>query len=54
VTTTGGHSTLTIHFSRHTNAALARLHRLSLTLRLIVRGVGSPATVVMSAATLGR
>ena len=55
VTTKGGHSGVRIQFSKRTAARLARMHRVSLTLRLIVRNAASsnPATTtVISNVTL--
>lgn len=55
VTTKAGHSALHIQFSKHTAARLARVHKVSLMLRLIVRNAASsnPATTtVVSSGTL--
>ena len=55
VTTKGGHSGVRIQFSKRTAARLARMHKVSLTLRLIVRNAASsnPATTtVISNVTL--
>jgi len=55
VTTKGGHSAVHIQFSKKTAARLARAHKVSLMLRLIVRNAasGSPATTtVVSNVTL--
>jgi hypothetical protein len=55
VTTTGGHSTVKILLSKRTASRLARLRKVSLTLRLIVRNAAShsPATTtVLAAVTL--
>jgi hypothetical protein len=51
VTTAGGHSTVKIQFSKRTAARLARLHKVQLTLRLIVRNAAShsPATTTVLA-----
>jgi hypothetical protein len=57
VTTKGGGSALHIQFSKRTAARLARLHRVALTLRLIVRNAAvagsSASTTVVTSATLG-
>jgi hypothetical protein len=56
VTTKGGHSAVHIQFSKHTAARLARLHKVSLMLRLTVRNgasSGSASATVSSSATLG-
>ena len=56
VTTAGGRNTVKILFSKHTASRLARLHKVSLMLRLIVRNAAShsPATTtVLSSVTLG-
>ncbi len=55
VTTAGGRNTVKIQFSKHTATRLARLHKVSLMLRLIVRNGAShqPATTtVLSRVTL--
>ena len=55
VTTKGGRSTVTIQFSRRTAARLARLHKVTLTVRLIVHNAAShtPLSVtVLSTVTL--
>ncbi len=54
VTTAGGRSTVKIVFSRRVAARLSRAHRVSLTLRLIVRNAGqSPtSTTIVSTFTL--
>ncbi len=55
VTTAGGRSSIKIQFSRRTAARLARLHKVSLMLRLIVRNAAlhDPATTtVLSSVTL--
>jgi hypothetical protein len=55
VTTKGGHSAIHIQFSKHTASRLAHAHKVSLTLRLIVRNAASsnPATTtVISSVTL--
>lgn len=57
VTTTGGHGTIKIQLSKRTASRLARLRKVSLTLRLIVRNAAShsPATAtVLSVVTLTR
>ncbi len=56
VTTKGGHSAVHIQFSRSTAARLARAHRVSLMLRLVVRNAATTnpvTTTVLSSATLG-
>jgi hypothetical protein len=55
VTTKGGHSAVHIQFSKHTDARLAHVHKVSLMLRLIVRNAATsnPVTAtVVTAATL--
>jgi hypothetical protein len=57
VTTAGGRSAVHIIFSKRTGARLARLHKASLMLRLVVRNAGvgvgdSLTTTVLTAATL--
>ena len=55
VTTAAGRSTFILHFSKRTAAHLARRHKVSLMLRLIVRNAASrnPATTtVLSTFTL--
>jgi hypothetical protein len=55
VTTKGGHSAVHIAFSSRTDARLARAHKVSLMLRLIVRNAASVhplTTTVVSSATL--
>jgi hypothetical protein len=57
VTTKGGHSALHIQFSKRTAARLARLQKVSLMLRLIVRNASSSSpstTTVLSSFTLTR
>ncbi len=57
VTTKGGHSTVHIQFSKRTAARLARAHKVSLMLRLVVRNAAAsnPATTtVVSSVTLTR
>ena len=52
VTTKGGSSTLRIHISARTAARLARLHKASFTLLLLVRNATGGATTVVRAASL--
>jgi len=52
VTTKGGTSTLRIHISQRTAARLARLHKASLTLRLLVRNATGGATTVVRTVSL--
>jgi len=55
VTTKGGHSAVHIQFSKHTDARLAHVHKVSLMLRLIVRNAATSnpvTTTVVTAATL--
>lgn len=55
VTTKGGRSTLTIPFSKRTSGRLHRTHKLTVTLRLVVRNAAShspTSTTVVTAATL--
>jgi len=55
VTTKAGRSTVKLQFSKHTASRLARLHKVTLTLRLIVRNAAthSPVTTtVLSTVTL--
>jgi hypothetical protein len=57
VTTKGGHNTVRIQFSKRTASLLRRLHKVSLTLRMVVRNASShsPAsTTVLSTVTLTR
>jgi PKD domain len=56
VTLKGGHSTVKIQFGKHTAERLHRLHKVTVTLRLIVRNAArSPqSTTVLSSVTLGR
>jgi hypothetical protein len=52
VTTKGGTSTLRIHISTRTAARLARLHKASITLQLLVRNATGGSTAVVRTATL--
>ena len=52
VTAKGGHSTMKIRFGRVTAARLHRLGRVSLMLRLVLRGPGGGATTVLSKISL--
>ena len=54
VTAAGGRNTVTIQFSKATAARLARLHRASLMLRLVVRNAASGSSTVLSTVTLSR
>jgi hypothetical protein len=52
VTTTGGHNTVKIQFSKATSARLRRLHNASVMLRLIVRNASAGSTTVLSTIAL--
>jgi hypothetical protein len=55
ITTKGGRSTVTIPFSKRTSGRLQHTHKLTVTLRLVVRNAaahGSASTTVVTAATL--
>jgi hypothetical protein len=55
VTTKAGRSALRLQFSKRTATGLAKLGRVTLTLRMVVRGAHNAApTTVLSTVTLGR
>jgi hypothetical protein len=55
VTTKAGRSSLRIQFSKRTNSRLAKVRKVTLTVRLSVHSARNPAfTTVLSTVTLGR
>lgn len=54
VTAAGGRNTVTIQFSKSTATRLAKLHGVSLMLRLVVRNAASGTSTVVSTVTLSR
>ena len=54
VTAAGGRNTMAIHFSKATAARLAKLHGVSLMLRLVVRNAASGSAAVITTVTLSR
>ena len=54
VTTAGGRDTVTIQFSKATDAKLRRLHGVSLMLRLVVRNSSAHSATVITTVTLTR
>jgi len=57
VTTQGGHSAITIQFAKSVSQRLARLHKVTLMLRLVVRAAsvgGRASTTLLKVVTLGR